>query len=1087
MQTDPNPSTIKLDLITSKYLKIDFFNKTYFNLVNNQLVENFLGLKKSTWKLGRLAQLLLIAGTMLVYSAVSMAVANSLFVSKVGASSLPLEFICIGLCSIPAYIFFSQVVDRYSRPKLFRYALLISIALTLVMRCLLILDFSAVYYLLLIFIFFQWDFHNNILYPGLLTDYFTTLEYRSYAPYVGIAQSVGTILGGGLTIILSRYLPTENILFCLPIIFAIAIAQLCYLENSQSLLETETQEKSVGIIESFKTFRGLAKRYPLILFLASSSFLLVIIYISSEFLWFNIYGQEFTDEALTSFLGLMRIVISLVQILVLYVFTRPLLKWLGVARMNVVYPLTTLASLVGLVLNFNLPAAIGLQMNGDAFYKSINTPVHQLNFNGIPREFLGRVRAFSDGLLYAFGLTLAGVILFFSERYLTLVQITCLVGGLTIVLFLVRLPMGKFYAQGLEDLIRYNVIDLDDWQNNSTPLPITSSTAISELLTISDQPMQIKGLELASHIGKPSQFLPQVEQLLSEGDLQIRQGVVDLFRKTPDALALTYFVSLLNQEQINFKATALEVLLANNYEFSAEQIQELDQDPNQEIRILAQFANNSFAIAQDLINQEELTENSAIAIARMISYSKNRDLLPSLEKLLDRGSDLVKIQSLKSLQEITFLGDITTSKIAISQLQNDNPEVRIAALQLLNISRGDGILEFLEPLFNDPDSRVRQQLADIVAIYGRPGLTFAKKLLTSDNPTIIKTAILAIGKSRDSFADDILFDYLTPKYQEVETTRKWQKQIPLKDPIWQPLVVAIADYQQRVMQEVLYILACLGYSRTVKTVTSVIASTNKRDAANAIEVLASINHRRFILPLMPLLEEKLNPELLEKKIKPNWQWIRKHGYKILLEALKSRDRWLRIGALLPLALLPTMAIKDDDPLVQSIAQEILPQTQQPSIFTNTSMNRLLLLKNVALFKNLTLEELYLIDNVLETQQILAEQTVFSEGNWGYHLFIIASGTISLVKEIDGEEQELEQLSTGEFFGEIALFDDAPRWNGAIALTDCTLLKLEKNRFLSLIAQRPHIILEICRFLSQRLRETDKYRSGRKFPSMLDQY
>ncbi len=1055
--------------------------------MNYQSLNKFLGLRISTWKLGRLAQLLLIAGTVLVYSAISMAVANSLFVSQVGASSLPIAFIAIGLCSIPAYILFSQIVDRYSRPKLFRYALLISIALTLVMRCLLVLDVSAVYYLLLIFIFFQWDFHNAILYPGLLTDYFTTLEYKEYAPYVGIAQSVGTILGGGLTIVLSRYLQTEDLLFCLPIIFAIAIAQLWCLEKSQSLLETETQETSVGIIESFKTFPALATRYPLIFFLASSSFLLVIIYISSEFLWFNIYGQQFTDEALTSFLGLMRIVISSVQILVLYVFTRPLLKWLGVARMNVVYPLTTLASLAVLSLNFNLPAAVGLQVNGDALYKSINTPVHQLNFNGIPREFLGRVRAFSDGLLYAFGLTLAGVILFLSEHYLSLVQITWLVGSLTVLLLLVRLPMGKFYGQGLEDLIRSNVIDLDDWKNDETPLPITSGAAISELLAEGDRHMQIKGLELASHIGKPSQFLPQVEQLLSEGDPQIRQGIVNLFTKVPDPESLPYFASLLNQEQINFKATALEVLITNNYQFSSSQLKALSQDPSQEIRVLATFASNPKTISQNLISEEELAENSVIAIARMISYRKNRNLLPWLKNILDRGSDLVKIQGLESLQKITFLGDLAASKIAISQLTNDNPEVKIAALKILNVSRGDDILEFLEPLFNDPDLRVRQQVAEIIAVYGQPGLNFAKRLLELDNPEIVKTAILAIGKSRASFSSDILFEYLTPKYQEVTTTRKWQQQIPHQDPVWQPLVVAISDYQQRVIQEVLYVLSCLGYSRTVKTVTSVIASTNKRDSANAIEVLASINHRRFILPLIPLLEEKLNLELPESKVQPSFQWLRNRGYKILLEALESRDRWLRIGALLPLALLPTMAIKDSDPLVQSIAQEILPQIQQPSIFTNTSMNRLLLLKNVALFKNLSLDELYLIDNVLETEQILANQTVFAEGNWGYHLFIIASGTISLVKEIDGEQKELEQLSRGQFFGEIALFDDAPRWNGAIAVTDCTLLKLEKNRFLSLISQRPHIIMEICRFLSQRLRETDKYRSERKLPSMLDQH
>jgi len=61
-----------------------------------------------------------------------------------------------------------------------------------------------------------------------------------------------------------------------------------------------------------------------------------------------------------------------------------------------------------------------------------------------------------------------------------------------------------------------------------------------------------------------------------------------------------------------------------------------------------------------------------------------------------------------------------------------------------------------------------------------------------------------------------------------------------------------------------------------------------------------------------------------------------------------------------------------------------------------------------------LDELYLIDNALETQQMLAKQKVFAEGNWGCHLFLIASGTISLVKEIDGKEQELEQFQLGNF-------------------------------------------------------------------------
>ncbi len=158
----------------------------------NRLVQQNLGI--SSWKVGRLTQLLLLAGCVLIYSVMSMAVANSLFVSHVGAEKLPIAFILIGLFSLPAYVIFARVVDSYTRPKLFRYALFASIAIVLALRFLLNLEATPVYYILLIIIFFHWDFHNNILYPSLLTDYFTTLEYKKYAPFIGITQAVGTLL-----------------------------------------------------------------------------------------------------------------------------------------------------------------------------------------------------------------------------------------------------------------------------------------------------------------------------------------------------------------------------------------------------------------------------------------------------------------------------------------------------------------------------------------------------------------------------------------------------------------------------------------------------------------------------------------------------------------------------------------------------------------------------------------------------------------------------------------------------------------------------------------------------------------------------
>ena len=91
-------------------------------------------------RFGRLTQLLLLAVTVLTYNVIAMAIANSLFVSHVGAAKLPIVFILIGLCSLPIYGVFSQIADRYSRPQVFRYVLLISIATMLGLRFLTSLD-----------------------------------------------------------------------------------------------------------------------------------------------------------------------------------------------------------------------------------------------------------------------------------------------------------------------------------------------------------------------------------------------------------------------------------------------------------------------------------------------------------------------------------------------------------------------------------------------------------------------------------------------------------------------------------------------------------------------------------------------------------------------------------------------------------------------------------------------------------------------------------------------------------------------------------------------------------------------------------
>ena len=69
--------------------------------------------------------------------------------------------------------------------------------------------------------------------------------------------------------------------------------------------------------------------------------------------------------------------------------------------------------------------------------------------------------------------------------------------------------------------------------------------------------------------------------------------------------------------------------------------------------------------------------------------------------------------------------------------------------------------------------------------------------------------------------------------------------------------------------------------------------------------------------------------------------------------------------------------------------------------------------------------------------------VFKEGDPGDSLFLIKSGMVQIVKEINGKDVTLATLSDNEVFGEMALFSDLPRSAGAQALVAVTLTIFQK--------------------------------------------
>ena len=97
--------------------------------------------------------------------------------------------------------------------------------------------------------------------------------------------------------------------------------------------------------------------------------------------------------------------------------------------------------------------------------------------------------------------------------------------------------------------------------------------------------------------------------------------------------------------------------------------------------------------------------------------------------------------------------------------------------------------------------------------------------------------------------------------------------------------------------------------------------------------------------------------------------------------------------------------------------------------------------SVPAFAHLGPVELEKITRLLESRTLPAGATVFSKGDPGDAMYFILSGAVRVDLPGGGIS-----LSAGEFFGEMALYHDAPRQARVRASTTCRLLMLTKEDF-----------------------------------------
>jgi diguanylate cyclase (GGDEF)-like protein len=138
-----------------------------------------------------------------------------------------------------------------------------------------------------------------------------------------------------------------------------------------------------------------------------------------------------------------------------------------------------------------------------------------------------------------------------------------------------------------------------------------------------------------------------------------------------------------------------------------------------------------------------------------------------------------------------------------------------------------------------------------------------------------------------------------------------------------------------------------------------------------------------------------------------------------------------------------------------------------------------ILSRVGVFSVLAPEELERVVPHLTTVRLAAGETLFREGDAGTHMYVLAEGSAAVsIRLPDGGSREIARFAPGDFFGDMSIFDEAPRSASCAAVEASTLYGLSRDGFMDVISQEPRAALKLMyrmlHITTQRLRGTSEF-------------
>ena len=98
------------------------------------------------------------------------------------------------------------------------------------------------------------------------------------------------------------------------------------------------------------------------------------------------------------------------------------------------------------------------------------------------------------------------------------------------------------------------------------------------------------------------------------------------------------------------------------------------------------------------------------------------------------------------------------------------------------------------------------------------------------------------------------------------------------------------------------------------------------------------------------------------------------------------------------------------------------------------------------------------------------EEIISQGRIGEAMYVVQSGRVEVLQSSESGEQHLAFIETGDFFGEMSVFEKEVRSATVRSAGEARVLKIDKKTLLRRIKEDPLLAVNLLKTMSHRIRD-----------------